>query len=346
MKNLGKDEEEGSGTETNKHNQTADTESRNADTNNNKDNKTEGIEASELPDIYHGGGDENEVVTNDFEQEGFSIPETENKHNEAEAEISNVLDKLADYKATQNENLQQLLKMGNETDQYANSSVKEHETNGQQNPQNETNTEGNDTSIDLHSEGEEIKQKQADKEDDRSDIDDSQEPSPSHSVKIAMKRLQKPTGIRNVLKYPKSKPKTTKTTQSNVIEKKVEKIEKGPIKLIVTLTRRKISHKNKTSGSGEKEEPMSSNEGKRVGVTDDSLYDPFNFSTLEAHLHQNKNKARYIVDKEDEGRAGLTPNYDIPREKAASSSLSKMHTTPIEASEIYDHKPTDIVTQI
>ena len=344
MKNLGKDEEEGSGTETNKHNQTEDTESKNADTNNNRNNKTEGIEASELPDMFHGGGDENEVVTNDFEQEGFSIPETENKHNEAEAEISSVLDTLADYKATQNKNLQQLLKMGNETDQYANSSVKVQERNGQKTVQNETNEDVNDKPIDFHSENEEIKQKHVSKEDDRSDKDGSEEPSPSHSARI--KGLPKPTGIRNVLKHSKAKPTPAKTAQSNVIERKVEKIEKGPIKLVVTVTRRKTSHKNKTSGSGEKKEEMSSSEGKRVGVTDDSLFDPFNFSTLEAQQHQNMNKVRYIVDKEDEGRAGLTPSYNIPKEKTARSSLSRIHTTQNDGSEIYDYKPTDIVTQI
>lgn len=348
MQSINKDDEEGSGNTATKHNETAGNEGNGGnfviDKNN---NKTEGgLEASELPDLFHGGGDENEVVANDFEQEGFSIPEAENKHSEAEKEIADVLGKITDNKITQSERLQQLLKADNETNQNVKSSAYEHEQDERQTQANKIDKDTGDKNVTNSNKGTSEKISNEEGEDVRNDNENTKgEDDFPNATPTTKKALRRPTTKTGAIKQFKIKPTNVRTTQSNLIERKVEKVDKGPLKLVVTVTRRKISDRNKTFGVPMKVEKQEPKEGKRPETEIDSLYDPFNFKALETQ-QQNSNKAKYIVDKEDEGRAGLTASYDVSKAKTTKSYAPKIATMSHDLSVTYDYKPADIVTQI
>ena len=348
MKNISKDDEEGSGNAATKHNETADTERNDSSFHYAKNNsKTEGLEASELPDLFQGGGDGNEVVANDFEQEGFSIPEAENKHSEAEKEIANVLDRLADKKITQNERLQQLLKMDNEASQSVKSSVNEHKQDELQAQASKISKDTVDKNVTNSNEETSEKQSTEDGEDVGNDNDDTKEEiNLPNATPTTRKALHIPTAKMGMFKEFKVKPTNPRTIQSNLIERKVEKLDKGPLKLVVMVTRRKIDDRNKTFGGPMKAEKQKPKEGKRPETEEEAMYDPFNFEALETQQHQNSNKAKYIVDKEDEGRAGLTASYDVSKAKTTKSYIPKIATLSHDLSTNYDYKPTDIVTQI
>ena len=352
MTNVNRDDAEGSGTDAIRHIKAAEHGSSsksldisiNNSSNNSYNNSSvnEGLEASEMPDIFHGGGDGNEVIANDFEKEGFSIPEAGSNNNEAEKEITSVLDKLADSRITKIEKLQQLLKSNGDTNQNLKGSVIERDLNGSAVQANEkkvmnTNKVGEEANgIQQHEEGDAAGSENEEEEPDSS----------SHTTPTTIQnRLHSPTTIGSVFKNSKAKQASAKATQSSVIERRIEKIDKGPLNVVVTVTRRKVNGRNKTSGDAVKEEKLTGNEGKRLSTNDDTFYDPFNFQGLETK-QQKSSKAKYIVDKEDEGRAGLTTSYDVSKEKTTPSSAPRTSKRKKEISVTYDYKPSEIFTQI
>eukprot|EP00795_Rhopilema_esculentum_P005192 gene5192-326_t len=104
--------------------------------------------------------------------------------------------------------------------------------------------------------------------------------------------------------------------ESKILEREVKKVSKGPVDLVVTVTRRKQDRA--TSGL------VSPSTGKRKQKTMDiTSYDPFNFKSLES-AENSKKAAHYIVDKEDEGRIGLSPVHDVKEYNSIRSFIPKI----------------------
>ena len=151
--------------------------------------------------------------------------------------------------------------------------------------------------------------------------------------------------------------KTIKINQkpaANVVEEKVEKVNKGPLNLVVTVTRRKLSKPNKTVADLKKKgkesasnlkkgedsvtnaktgEDSMSNVKKKEKEIDPSVYDPFNFQSIAAPSNSNTDEQSRIVDKEDSRRIGLIRDSNenvlrstVPKRRQYIQKASKQKT--------------------
>ena len=340
LKNMSKNDEEGSGNDVIKHNETAKAESNSKYAPYDKKNKTASLKGSELPELFYGGGDENDVISNDFEQEGFSIPEgnSEKKVNEVEKEITSLLDKLAEKKVTKSENLQQLLKAENETSANAKSTIKETAENGSNKGLNDSTKHDSTKNAIVDDKPNTSISSDAEEEVERIGADSKNNAGLLSTTPSTKNTLFTPTKLMTGSKRANTLSPSNQEADSNLVEKKVARVDKGPVNLVVSVTRRLLTDGKKA---------FSSKKNKKLKTEDLPTDDPFNFKSLETKKHKNTKKQKYIVDKEDAGRAGLTGNYVASREVATKSSVPQINTVPnSEPSAIYDNKPPEVLTQI
>ena len=229
-------------------------------------NKTAGLEASDLPELFEGGDDQNEVVSNDFEEAGETISNAEQgaKNDSTAKEMSDALDKIAEEKSSK--------------------SIPDTQ------PAVKGSSSPNATA--------------------------SRESTPNRSK----------LGRVKIGDWEAKTIKTIHKPAANIVEEKVEKVNKGPLSLVVTVTRRKLSKPNKTVADLKKKgkesasnlqkgedsvtnaktgEDSISNAKKKEKEIDPSVYDPFNFQSIAAPATSNTEEQSHIVDKEDSRRIGL-----------------------------------------
>ena len=262
--------------------------------------------------MFNGGGDENEVIANDFEKEGFSIPSKSSQDRNDYPEVANEFDKFAENRTTKKKKSRQPLNeeseaRKSESDSTAGGNKSESTQNSEKTAQNNADTETKKKFLEaLHSVA--FNSKSATKEAEEND-------------EGGLKMAPAPGG-------------------PHFIERKVQKIDKGPVNLIVTVTRRKLGEENKSFNGSE-------SRGKKEAIEDYSMEDPFNFKSLEARKNHRADKSNYIIDKEDAGRAGLSPLYK--RSKSLSNELlaSKRGSAFQSQSPVtYGYKPAETFTQI
>ena len=104
--------------------------------------------------------------------------------------------------------------------------------------------------------------------------------------------------------------------ESKILEREVKKVSKGPVDLVVTVTRRKQDR----AMSGLTSPSTGKGKQKTINITS---YDPFNFKSLES-AENSKKASHYIVDKEDQGRIGLSPVHDVKEYNSIRSFIPKM----------------------
>lgn len=334
-KSIGKDENKGLRAENSMINKTVEASSNNTLENS---NATEHTEAADMPEIFNGGGDENEVIANDFDKEGFSIPlaSQQASRNDEEKEITTELDKLAENRITKSERLQQVLKGENETnkDQKSNSKKESLKGSKQANLKNEEN--GSQLAPDGQSANEE------EEEDSTTEGEGKDAVAFPSTTTPTMKSTKVNTAKISTAGRRKDVPTYFNMPKTIAVERKVERIDKGPVNLIVTVTRRKLTNENKTS-----ESPLGTRT-KMKDTEDVPVVDPFNFKSLERQANrQSSRRQNYIVDKEDAGRAGISMLYQGMKKDVEKSSVAKKNTIhKIGPSLQYDLKPIEVVSQI
>eukprot|EP00112_Aurelia_sp_Birch-Aquarium-sp1_P012957 Seg273.6 transcript_id=Seg273.6/GoldUCD/mRNA.D3Y31 product="Laminin-like protein epi-1" protein_id=Seg273.6/GoldUCD/D3Y31 len=248
-------------------------------------NKTGGLEATDLPELFEGGDDQNEVIANDFEEAGETISNGEQgaKNDSIAKEMSDALDKIAEEKSSQ--------------------------MNGSTQPAVKESNSPNATT--------------------------SRESIPSRNK----------LGHAKISNWEANTLQTKHKPAANIVEEKVQKVNKGPLNLVVTVTRRKLSKPNKTAPDLKKKGKESASnlkkgEGSISGVkkkekeVDPSVYDPFNFQSIATPASSNTEKQSHIVDKEDSRRIGLIQNSN---ENVLRSTVPKRRQ--------YIQKPTRFKTR-